>query len=341
MSTRTRDLGGRQTAKFAGRRWWVLVPLFSLSACEGAQSALVPAGRDAAEILDIFLVTLAGAVILWVALNGAFFVLTRWRPQPMAEQYARPLLIGAGIVMPSVLLIALLIWALGILPHQRAPGNGLRIHVTAEQWWWRVEYWPEGATAPIVTANEIRLPVGQRTEFTLSAARVIHSFWIPSLGGKMDMLPGRDTMMSLHPERPGLYRGQCVEFCGIGHAWMAFAAVVVPEAEFDAWLDREAREAVSPEGEAARRGAQLFATEGCGACHTIRGTDAVGEVGPDLTHVGSRRTLGAGRLGTTLDDYARWIRHTDELKPEVRMPTYDHLSDTEARDLAAYLKGLE
>ena len=274
-------------------------------------------------------------------MNGAFYTLTRLRTDPLDDRFVRPLLIGGGIVVPSVLLIGLLAWALSILPDQRAPGDGLQVRVTGEQWWWRVEYWPDGAEEPIVTANEIRLPAGQRTEFVLDADRVIHSFWIPSLGGKMDMFPGRETRVSLHPERPGRYRGQCAEFCGVSHAWMAFAAVVMPEEEFDAWLEREAGDAVAPESAEAMRGEELFRSEGCGACHAVRGTEAVGQVGPDLTHVGSRETLGAGRLGATLEDFERWIAHTGELKPEVLMPTYDHLGEAEIADMATYLKGLK
>lgn len=317
------------------------LPLFLLVSCGKEQSALDAAGRDAEAIRNIFWVTLVGACILWVLVNGAFYTLTRLRTRPMGDGFVRPLLIGGGIVAPSVLLIGLLVWALNILPDQRAPGDGLQVRVTGEQWWWRVEYWPEGAEEPIVTANEIRLPAGQRTEFVLAADRVIHSFWIPSLGGKMDMFPGRETRVSLHPERPGRYRGQCAEFCGVSHAWMAFAAVVMPEDEFDAWLEREAGDAVAPESAEAMRGQALFRSEGCGACHAVRGTEAVGQVGPDLTHVGSRETLGAGRLGTTLEEFERWIAHTGELKPEVRMPTYDHLDEGQIADMAAYLKGLK
>ena len=219
-------------------------------------------------------------------------------------------------------------------------GDGLVIRVTGEQWWWRVEYWPEGADTPVVTANEIRLPVGQRTELHLTSDKVIHSFWIPALGGKMDMFPGRETMISLAPEKVGTYRGQCAEFCGASHAWMAFAAVVMEEEAFDLWLADEAADARPPASDAAMRGEQVFFSEGCGACHTVRGTEAVGLVGPDLTHVGSRQTLGAGRMRVTLEDLSAWITHTDVLKPEVKMPSYD-LAPEHLSDLAVYLKGLK
>ncbi|GGL97227.1 cytochrome b561 [Pseudooceanicola nanhaiensis] len=328
--------GGPSRAIFA-----VFLLCTTLSACGDRQSTLNVAGEDAAAIATLFWVMLAGAVVLWLGMNGLFFYLSRVAPGAFPDRLVRPLLIGGGIVLPTVILATLLVWSLTMLPDQRAPDDGLRVKVTGEQWWWRVEYWPKGAEAPVVTANEIRLPVGSRTGFELDAHKVIHSFWIPALGGKMDMFPGRTTYVSLRPEKTGTFRGQCAEFCGASHAWMAFETVVLPPDDFEAWLAAEARDATPPEGDAARRGAALFAAEGCGACHTVRGTEAVGQVGPDLTHVGSRLTLGAGRIGATLDDFAAWVEHTGALKPEVKMPAYDHLSDGQLADLAAYLKGLE
>ncbi|WP_245758732.1 cytochrome c oxidase subunit II [Tropicimonas isoalkanivorans] len=312
-----------------------------MSGCTGQQSALIPRGEDAAVQSTLFFVMLVGAVVLWLMLNGLFFYLTRVRPGAVPQRLANGMIIIGGLVVPAVLIGALLAWGLSILPDQQRSGDGLTIRVTGEQWWWRVEYWPEGAEAPIVSANEIRMPVGERVEFALGAKRVIHSFWIPALGGKMDMFPGRDTRVSLKATEPGVYRGQCAEFCGASHAWMAFAAEAMPPADFAAWLDHEASAAVAPSTPDAVAGAEIFAREGCGACHTVRGTDHIGQVGPDLTHVGARHTLGAGRLGATLEDFAAWISHTDELKPEVEMPAYGHLPEEEHRLLAAYLKGLQ
>lgn len=323
-----------------GRQFGFVVLLMALAGCGGGQSALNTAGREAASIALLFLVMLCGAVVLWLLVNGAFFYVSRVAPGRLDARHARSVLIGGGIVLPVVVLTALLAWGLSILPDPRRPGDGLVVRVTGEQWWWRVEYWPEGAETPIVTANEIRLPAGQRTEFRLAADEVIHSFWIPALGGKMDMFPGRETMISLAPERPGVYRGQCAEFCGASHAWMAFAAVVMPPEAFDDWLAAEAADAVPPTDEAALRGQEVFLSEGCGACHTVRGTEAVGTVGPDLTHIGSRRTLGAGRSTVTLENLGTWITHTEALKPEVRMPSYA-LSEGDLADLTQYLKGLK
>lgn len=311
-----------------------------LASCGGQQSSLNSAGQDASAILTLFWVMLAGAIVLWLVVNGAFYYISRIAPGRFDQRYARHLLIGGGIILPTFVLTALLVWGLSILPDQRQKGDGLVIKVTGEQWWWRVEYWPEGAETPIITANEIRLPVGKRTEFRLTSAQVIHSFWVPALGGKMDMFPGRETLISLAPDKVGTFRGQCAEFCGASHAWMAFSALVMEQEDFDQWLAKEAGNAQPVASEPAARGAAIFDAQGCGACHAIRGTKAVGQVGPDLTHIGSRQSLGAGRSKVTLQDLQTWITHTEFLKPEVKMPSYD-LDPADLSDLARYLEGLK
>ena len=311
-----------------------------LSACQGRQSALSPAGQDAAQLNLLFLVMLGGAVVLWLALNGLFLYFTRIRPGAMPIRHANRLIIGAGVVFPTLLVGSLLAWGLSIMPSQRAPGDGLVIRVTAEEWWWRVEYWPPGATAPVVSANEIRLPAGSRSELRLNANRYIHSLWVPSLGGKMDMIPGRETVLTLHPDLAGFYRGQCAEFCGASHALMAFETAVMAPGDFDAWLQAQAAPARAPETAEAIRGQALFRDEGCGACHAVRGTDFAGQVGPDLTHLASRASLGAGIMRVERDDLMAWIAHTGAIKPEVVMPSYDWLSPPDLSALAAYLEGL-
>ncbi len=318
-----------------------VVALLALTGCVGRQSVLDPAGRDASTLLTLFAVMLAGLVVLWFLVNGMMLFFSKISPRKYDEAVARKLIIGGGIVFPTIVIAALLAWGLSIMPDQRAPGDGLRIRVVGEQWWWRVEYWPDGADAPIVAANEIRLPVGARTEFNLTSAYVIHSFWIPALGGKMDMFPGRETMISLEPTEAGLFRGQCAEFCGASHAQMAFEVVTLAQDDFDVWLAAEAAPAMPPTDAQAQRGAEVFLEEGCGACHAVRGTEAVGQVGPDLTHVGSRESLGAGILEPTIANIADWVSHTDDLKPEVEMPAYDDLPDDELLALATYLKGLK
>lgn len=312
-----------------------------LPACEGRQSALAPAGEDAETLYVLFLVMLVGAAVLWLLVNGLFFYVTRLHVRSISRRVAEALIIGGGIVFPTVVLAALLSYGLAILPDARQPGDGLTVRVVGEQWWWRVEYVPEGAETPIVSANEVRLPSGLRSDLVLNSPDVIHSFWVPALGGKTDMIPGRTTHMSLRPEEPGIYRGQCAEFCGASHALMAFETVVMEQALFDEWLTHEASDAQPPQTPLAFEGAAVFAAEGCGACHAIRGTEARGRAGPDLTHVGSRHSLAAGILGTEVEDFARWIAQPEAIKPEAKMPAFDHLPPEALLALGHYLAGLE
>ena len=190
-------------------------------------------------------------------------------------------------------------------------------------------------------ANEIRLPLGEPVEFELDSPDVIHSFWIPSLGGKMDMIPGRRTRLVLHPTRTGTFRGACAEYCGTSHALMAFPVVVMEQAEFAQWLNQQRRPAGRPPDDLARQGEESFFLNGCSACHAIAGTDARGLVGPDLTHVGSRLTLGAGIIPNGRDGLIRWIQHTNQVKPGVRMPHFGMLPPAELNALAAYLESLQ
>lgn len=323
-------------------RWVVGVcGLSLLAACEGRQSVLDPAGEDAARLAGLFWVMFPAAVVIWICLAALFIYVVRINPVAMKRGWAEALIVGGGILVPTVALAGLLSYSLPLMSLHRAPGDGLTIRVVGEQWWWRVEYWPEGAETPIISANEMRLPSDERVDLVLTSHEVIHSFWVPALGGKTDMFPGRETSMSLRALEPGVYRGQCTEFCGASHALMAFEVEVMEPAAFDAWLEHAASPAETPVDAAAERGQAVFQREGCGACHTVRGTPAVGEVGPDLTHVGARHSLGAGILPNDPEAFAHWVRDTGEIKPAVAMPAYDHLAETELADLSLYLEGLQ
>ncbi len=311
-----------------------------LSGCDGLQSVLQPAGKEAAEIATLFHVLLVGAVVLWILVNGIFFYVTRLNPRPLSRRAAETLIIGGGILFPTIVLGILLAWSMSLMSSQRELGNApVSVSVTGEQWWWRVQYRREDGSL-LASANELRLPAGERTEVTLTSNKVIHSFWVPALAGKMDMFPGRVTRLALQPETTGTYRGQCAEFCGTSHALMAFQVVVMEPNDFERWLDDQAAPAKEPEEALALEGRQVFLREGCGACNTVRGTPAAGTTGPDLTHVGGRTTLGAGILPTTPDAFTRWIQHTESIKPDVYMPSYEHLEQSVLEALGHYLKGL-
>jgi len=214
---------------------------------------------------------------------------------------------------------------------------GMRIEVTGEQFWWRVAYHPADGDGPVLSANEIRLPVGERIEFLLKSTDVIHSFWIPSLGGKMDMIPGRVNRLSLLATKTGTYRGPCAEYCGTSHALMAFTATVMEPEAFRDWL--AAKSAPSPG--VGSPGRDLFLGNGCGACHRVAGTEANGAVGPDLSHVGSRATVGAGILPNDDEALRSFIAHPHLIKPGSKMPPFGMLPEQDIAGIAAWLKGLE
>jgi cytochrome c oxidase subunit 2 len=244
-----------------------------------------------------------------------------------------------GIVLPTVTVVLLAVASLLLLDRITSGEPDLTVTARGEQWWWRIAHEaPDGTSVP--TPNELRLPAGRTAEIALGATRVIHSFWAPPLGGKIDMIPGRTTRMLLKPDRAGLWRGQCAEFCGESHAIMAFPVIVMEPDAFRDWLAGQARPAAPPATETARRGEALFAGNGCGACHAVRGTPARGAVGPDLTHLGSRTWLAAGALPMTAEALSAWVRDPGAIKPGARMPGYPMLDEAERGDLAAYLLGL-
>ena len=326
------------------RRHLLLIVLVAISAtatgCGGVQSALDTAGRDAQWIAHLFVVMTAGAVIIW-AIVVALAVYAIRTHERYSERAANLLVIGGGVALPTVVLAALLAYGLPVLPRllTPAPDGNLQIDVTGKQWWWRVRYVSDRGA--IETANELRLPVGQRVNLRLDSTDVIHSFWVPSIAGKMDLIPGRVTHLALEPTRTGVFRGACAEYCGTSHALMAFHVVVMERDEFDAWLEQEAQPAQAPLRAEATRGQAEFIANGCGACHTVRGSAADGRVGPDLTHVGSRLRIGAGALSSEPESFLKWIAHADVVKPGVHMPAFRALPAESLSSLAAYLDGLQ
>jgi cytochrome c oxidase subunit 2 len=304
------------------------------------QSTFVTAGRDAADIAQLYYVMAVGTAIVWVAVVALSIYVIRSR-QSHSHLTANLLIIGGGVAGPTIVLAALIAYGMPMVPAvlAGAPAGSEEIHVTAKQWWWRVTY--QTPAGPIDTANELRLPVGQRVELRLTSPDVIHSFWVPSLAGKMDMIPGRLTRLALEPTQIGTFRGVCAEYCGASHALMAFTVVVMERADFRAWLEQQALPASSPAGGPAARGEAAFLANGCGACHTIRGTPAAARIGPDLTHVGSRARIAAGALPNEPAARARWIRETGLIKPAAHMPAFRGLGTEELAAIATYLGGLQ
>lgn len=244
-----------------------------------------------------------------------------------------------GIGIPIVVLVALFIVSnLYVLQKTDAPARGatkLSVTVIGHQWWWEVRY----ADAGVVTANEIHIPARTPVEVVGTSADVIHSFWVPELNRKIDLIPGRRNRVELYAEHPGRFRGQCAEFCGLQHAHMAFEVVAEPAAGYERWLAAEAEPASPASGAAAREGEQLFMENACASCHTVAGTTAAGTIGPDLTHLASRRTLAADTVPNDPAELRRWISHPQDVKPGNRMPGLQ-LSDSQFDAIAAYLEGL-
>ena len=300
-------------------------------------SAFAPAGPEAATLLGLFWLMAIGATVVWVAVLAIAWLAARRDRQPL--RHARWLILAGGVIAPTLVLTALLGHGLWLMPRVRAavPVDALRVSVSGEQWWWRVHY----AAAGVETANEIRIPVGKPVALTLTSPDVIHSFWVPALAGKMDMIPGRSNILVLQADKAGTYRGACAEYCGASHAQMRFLVVAMPPRAFDAWLQAQAGPASAPASPLALQGRAAFLRNGCGGCHTVRGTAANGRVGPDLTHVGTRLELAAGALPNDAQSLRHWIERPHASKPDALMPRFDMLPSTEVGAIAGWLEGLQ
>ncbi len=278
-------------------------------------------------------VTLIVLVALWVAIRGSEKTRKRLGGQ-------KAVLIG-GVAFPVVVLTALLVWGLSLTRDLTAPitGDEMRVRVTGEMWWWRVDYLDAAGAPMLADANELHIPVGQPVVLELESADVIHSFWVPRLSGKLDMIPGRTNLLRIQADEPGVFGGQCAEYCGGPHALMGFVVVAHAPEEFALLIaERRTPPTLLPPTEEVARGAELFRSTGCAACHRVAGSDANGLAGPDLSHVGSRRTLGAGIIPNNRGTMIGWIANSQAIKPGNRMPPYAVLSAEELRAIAAYLE---
>lgn len=312
-----------------------------LSACaeQGAPSTLDPAGPGAARIAGLWWLMLwisAGVCAVTVAMIGyAVFKRSRAAAPNLEAKWAEPFVLVAGAVLPTLVLAGVFIVSLTVMSDQSSRGAeaDLVVEVVAHDWWWEARYPEEMGGA--VTANEIHIPVGEPVELRLDSADVIHSFWVPRLQAKTDMIPGKTTSMWIQADRPGRYRGQCAEFCGLQHANMIFFVVAQEPQTFDAWVAGQSEDAF-PEN---HPGEDVFLSSTCVGCHTIRGTPARGDVGPDLTHLATRETIAAGVLSNTRGNLANWILDPQTIKPGVAMPPTDLTAD-ELEALLDYLEDL-
>ncbi len=244
-------------------------------------------------------------------------------------------IVVGGALVPMLILAGVFVFSLGIMRADGVPSSPYEVEVIGHQWWWEVRYPANG----FVTANEIHIPVGRPVRIHLRSADVIHSFWVPQLQGKTDAITGQVNETWLQANRPGVYRGECAEFCGLQHAHMSFVVVADAQGDYDAWVANQVRPAAVPTDSSALMGQKVFLSQSCSYCHTVRGTPAGARVGPDLTHLASRRTLGAGALDNSRGNLAAWIENPDRLKPGTKMPPVP-LDGATLQALVAYLETL-
>lgn len=337
----TRVGSGRLLTALAGASLLVL----GLAGCGGDQNTLAAHSTQEASIVRLFWVMFGvGCVGFGLVV---FLLFLGWLRRDRAgltdrsrdDRGATRLVVILGVAVPVVLLSALFVWAdIFVVDSTAAPTPGttqLTVRVIAHQWWWEIRY--PGTEA--VTANEMHIPIDTRVDVVGTTADVIHTLWIPELNRKVELIPGITNRILLDATSVGVYRGQCAQFCGVQHAHMAMEVVAESAARFRSWLANMARPAAAPATAKERAGLAVFLSQSCASCHTIRGTPAHGDVGPDLTHLASRATLAAVTIPNTPSYLRGWIADPQAVKPGAKMPSLP-LSDRQLDELTAYLAHL-
>ena len=334
---------------------------FALTGCRTALSTLNPDGPAAHRIANLsWIMTILFVVIslvMWILFAYAFY---RRRGslaehEPVESGGGQMWIVIGGLVVPFIVLTSLFVAGLGLLsdfPIHGAQASALsrsqmaqrmkpNILVIGHQWWWEIRYLNDDPAKEFTTANELHLPAGEPVNIEVESADVIHSFWIPALDGKIDMIPGQPNYIHIVASRPGTYAGQCATYCGTEHSLMRLLAVVQTPANYQAWLANQLMPAAEPTTPQAKAGEQIFEGSACIACHTVRGTDAFGVLGPDLTHIGSRQMLASDVYPNTRAYLGGWITDAQSLKPGSKMPNMPQFSGTQLTDLVAYLRQLK
>lgn len=312
------------------------------------QSTLHPAGPAAAEIARLWwgmcaaftVVFLVVVALLWFAISSRLSStpFDAWRSSGGdTPPWGRTgFIVAGGVILPVVMLTPLYLYSLTTSAGLRMPKDAVTVRVVGHMWWWEVRYPDRG----IVTANEIYIPAGKPVRLELTSVDVIHSFWVPRLNGKRDLIPGIDNVFWIQADEPGVYRGQCGEYCGTQHANMAFQVIALMPDEFEAWSIARSQPIPKPATAEAQRGRQVFMTAGCVQCHAIKGRASQANVGPDLTDLAGRRMIGGAMLPNTHENLTRWIADAPSIKPGIKMPR-THIPADQMRDLVAYLEGLK
>lgn len=335
------------------RRSFVISPLFLLLVgCEHAQTTLFSRGPAAHRIAEMQWLL----IIMFLVFTAIMAVLIGWpaiaRKGTLAEH--EPVDAGGGhawitiggLIIPCIVLFVLFVLGLQLLasfPIHNANKAHVKpdILVIGHQWWWEVHYLNDNPSLQFTTANEIHVPVGEPVNIELKTKDVIHSFWVPALHGKVDMIPGRTNFIRVEASKAGDYPGQCSSYCGAEHALMRLLVVAQPPAAYDDWLERQREPGATPTTQEEMAGEQTFVSGPCALCHTVRGTIAGGTVGPDLTHIGSRRYLASNVIPNNNAYLEAWITHAQSFKPEAQMPDLTQFTGTQLRDMTAYLRQLQ
>jgi len=326
------------------RRCLASLPVVLLGGCAGNQSPLAPASDQAFALHSLFvlMMVVCGGVYLLVIAGVVWSLLSARSRRGTNTVPASERGLGRGLyVAAAAIVIGLTVLIVGSFLADRAlvaarSEAAMIVRVTGHQWWWRIEYRDPASGRWIETANELHLPVGRTARVELASADVIHSFWVPNVSGKIDMIPGRRNIVDLTPRRLGWFRGQCAEFCGTQHAHMAFDIKVDSQADFDAWLARQNAVVEAAVSNTSSRGAAVFQRV-CGSCHSVRGTPAAGRAGPDLTHFADRRSIAAGTLPMSRGAIQGWLAQPQALKPGTSMPAVP-LLPADADAVASYLE---
>ena len=319
----------------------LVVVLTGISTGCGNQSTLSPDSHASHVIGSLWWGMLAGSAVLFAVVVALLLygLLRRHGSDPDDRKTIGSgtwIVAIGGFVIPLVVLVALFAVTVAALPATSPSGKTqLTIDVSARQWFWSVDYPASG----VRTANEIHIPVGVSVQVRVASPDVIHSLWVPALNRKIDVIPGQVNQVDWRADRPGVFRGQCAEYCGVEHARMALYVVAESPAQFAAWLRDQARPAPQPSTAFLERGQQIFLGSACEYCHTIAGTNASGTIGPDLTHIASRLSIGAGTLPNNEGDLAGWILDPQHFKPDNKMPA-TALTGAELQPLLAYLESL-
>ncbi len=336
---------------------WVcqcLLPL-CLSSCGGIQNSINPAGPQAENLSRLWWLMFTVCGIVFVLVMGAVLLALRKRtrepgvdsmptfePSPPSELHRRNVVVTAVSITVFVLFLFLIVsFSTGrSLTADLKNKDGLTIELTGHQWWWEVRYMDSNASNIFTTANEIHIPVGVPVIFNLHSADVNHSFWVPNLAGKRDLIPGKNNLVWFQADKAGVYRGQCAEYCGLQHAQMALWVVAEPPEQFSAWRQNQIQSSVQPASDSEKRGEAVFLTSTCVMCHAINGTPAGSNIGPNLTHVASRKMIAAATLENTGEHLAQWIKDSQSVKPGNKMPQ-NSLSVADLQALIDYLQSLK